>query len=164
MWYGEQQHRSGRGTECTAKQKLLKCVTQFENSLVWYMIIKMSYQVWVIIYDITEQWTMSYSSLDCSSSSALSLSSFSVTPTLSMSSFTTATKFLLSSLHSYLSSSLTASEHLLLLLLLLHLSQTFLVIHILDLAKLLQCLSWRTTPHLFRLGTSTRGTPPWWLS
>lgn len=55
MWYGEQQHRSGRGTECTAKQKLLKCVTQFENSLVWCMIIKMSYQVWVIIYDITEQ-------------------------------------------------------------------------------------------------------------
>lgn len=159
MWYGEQQHRSGRGTECTAKQKLLKCVTQFENSLVWCMIIKMSYQLWVIIYDITEQWTMSYSSLDCSSSSALS---FSVTPTLSMSSFTKSTKFLLSSLHSYLSSSLTASEHILLLLL--RLCQTFLVIHILDLAKILQCLSWRTTPHLFRLGTSTRDTPPWWLS
>lgn len=159
MWYGEQQHRSGRGTECTAKQKLLKCVTQFENSLVWCMIIKMSYQLWVIIYDITEQWTMSYSSLDCSSSSALS---FSVTPTLSMSSFTKSTKFLLSSLHSYLSSSLTASEHILLLLL--RLCQTFLVIHILDLAKILQCLSWHTTPHLFRLGTSTRDTPPWWLS
>lgn len=160
MWYGEQQHGSGRGTECTAKQKLLRYVTQFENSLVWCMIIKMSYQLWVIIYDITEQWTMSYSSLDCSSSSALSLSFSSVTPTLSMSSFTTSTKFLLSSLHSYLSSSLTASEHILLLL---RVCQTFLVIHILDLAKILQCLSWCTTSHLFRLGTSTRGTSPWWL-